>query len=99
MAAAAQGLWTEHQPAGEIKKYILSFCLTFDSNYFQAIQALFFYKKNESKMFKSSLSMFLGLLVRCDWIGFVNTHFVIRKEIVFAAKKNNKNNKKKSFLT
>ena len=38
----------------------------FDSNYFEAIQAAVFYKKNASKMFKSSLFMFLSLPVSCD---------------------------------
>ena len=36
------------------------------SNYFEAIQAAVFYKKNAFKMFKSSLFMFLGLPVSCD---------------------------------
>ena len=39
------------------------FYMTFDSNIFEAIQAAVFYKKNVSKMFKSSLFMFLGLPV------------------------------------
>ena len=37
----------------------------FKYNYFEAIQAAVFYKKNASKMFKSSLFMFLDLLVSC----------------------------------
>ena len=37
----------------------------FDSNYFQTIQTDVFYKKNGSKMIKSKLFMFLGLLVSC----------------------------------
>ena len=40
--------------------------MIFNSNYFQAIQAAVFYKKNVFKIFKSNLFMFLGLLVSCD---------------------------------
>ena len=42
------------------------FFIIFDSNYFEAIQAAVFYRKNASKMFKSSLFMFLDILVSCD---------------------------------
>ena len=49
------------------EKNQISFCfIIFDFNYFEAIQAAIFYKKNASEMFKSSLIMFLGLLVSCD---------------------------------
>ena len=49
------------------KKNIISFFfIIFDFNYFEAIQAAVFYKKNASEMFKSSLFMFLGLLVSCN---------------------------------
>ena len=49
------------------KKNLISiFFIIFDYNYFEAIQAAVFYKKNASKMFKSSLFMFLGLPVSCE---------------------------------
>ena len=48
------------------KKSILFIFLIFDSNYFEAIQAALFYKKNASKIFKSSLFMFLGVTVSYD---------------------------------
>ena len=38
----------------------------FSSKYFKATQAAVFYKKNVSKMFESSLFIFLGLPVSCD---------------------------------
>ena len=48
------------------KKNLIQFFIIFDFNYFEAIQAAVFYKKNASEMFKSSLFMFLGLLASCD---------------------------------
>ena len=48
------------------KDQITIFFIIFNSNYFEAIQAAVLYKKNASKMFKSSLFMFLGLSVSCD---------------------------------
>ena len=44
---------------------LISFII-FDSNYFEAIQAAVFHKKNTSKKFKSRYFMFLGLPVSCD---------------------------------
>ena len=49
------------------KKILISFFfIIFNYIYFEAIQAAVFYKKNASKMFKSSLFMFLDFLVSCD---------------------------------
>ena len=45
---------------------ITFFFVIFNYNYFEAIQAAVFYKKNASKMFKSNLFMFLDVLVSCD---------------------------------
>jgi len=51
----------------ENKKNLIDiFLIIFNKNYFKAIQAAIFYKKNVSKMLKSSLFMFLGLPVSCD---------------------------------
>ena len=48
------------------KIQISYFFIIFNYNYFKAIQAAVFYKKNASKMFKSSLFMILDILVFCD---------------------------------
>ena len=45
------------------KIQISFFFIIFSYNYFEAIQAAVFYKKNASKMFKSDLLMFLDLQV------------------------------------
>ena len=45
---------------------VLGLYIILNSNYFQTVQAAVFYKKNASKMFRSNLFMFLGLLVSCD---------------------------------
>ena len=48
------------------KNKIIIFYIICNFTYFKAIQAAVFYKKNAFEMFKSSLFMFLGLLVPCD---------------------------------
>ena len=51
----------------KIKKIqIWFFFIIFNYIYFEAIQAAVFCRQNASKMFKSSLFMFLDLLVSCD---------------------------------
>ena len=48
------------------KKRIWVFFITFDSNFFQAIQTTVFYKKITFKMFKCNFLMFLYLKGSCD---------------------------------
>ena len=74
--AAATGLWTEPQTAGEfvsflsfqpVNVFFLSFIfMIFDSKYFQAIQTAVFYKKITFKMFKCNFFMFLDVQGSCD---------------------------------